>query len=289
MADKLAAPFPYFGGKARVAPIVWRALGPDVPRYIEPFAGSLAVLLARPVIRKSPPYEIVNDADGLVVNFWRAIRSDPDAVVDSMDWMPSEVDLRARMRVLRTLDLVDQLTDDPRWCDPEIAGWWAWAMSARILPSYNGTDSLDLRSSLGVTSAGRRDRLRQISAALARRLRSVRVYCGSWERPVAESVTGVARTTAIFLDPPYDNAVRGGGLYNRDNGDVAADVRAWCIENGHRTNLRIVLAGYAAEHDDDIPDTWRRVQWETDGVFGAEASMGNRSNEMLWVSPTCRA
>lgn len=43
----LAAPFPYFGGKRRAAPIIWAALG-DPAGYVEPFAGSAAVLLARP-------------------------------------------------------------------------------------------------------------------------------------------------------------------------------------------------------------------------------------------------
>lgn len=42
----LAAPFPYFGGKRRAAPIIWGALG-DPSGYVEPFAGSAAVLLAR--------------------------------------------------------------------------------------------------------------------------------------------------------------------------------------------------------------------------------------------------
>lgn len=42
----LAAPFPWFGGKARAAGRVWAALG-DVGHYVEPFAGSLAVLLGR--------------------------------------------------------------------------------------------------------------------------------------------------------------------------------------------------------------------------------------------------
>jgi hypothetical protein len=43
----LRAPFPYFGGKSRAAHLVWAAFG-DVPNYVEPFAGSLAVLLGRP-------------------------------------------------------------------------------------------------------------------------------------------------------------------------------------------------------------------------------------------------
>lgn len=43
MAQVLAAPFPYFGGKRRAASLVWNALG-DPSGYVEPFAGSAAVL-----------------------------------------------------------------------------------------------------------------------------------------------------------------------------------------------------------------------------------------------------
>jgi site-specific DNA-adenine methylase len=43
---KLKAPFPYFGGKSRIAAEVWRRFG-DVKTYVEPFCGSCAVLLAR--------------------------------------------------------------------------------------------------------------------------------------------------------------------------------------------------------------------------------------------------
>ena len=55
----LRAPFPWFGGKSRAAPLVWAALG-DVANYVEPFAGSLAVLLARP---SAPRVETVNGLD----------------------------------------------------------------------------------------------------------------------------------------------------------------------------------------------------------------------------------
>ncbi len=59
------APFPWFGGKSKVAPIVWQAFG-EVKNYVEPFFGSGAVLLGRP----HPPHtETVNDADGFICNF----------------------------------------------------------------------------------------------------------------------------------------------------------------------------------------------------------------------------
>jgi hypothetical protein len=35
----LKAPFPWFGGKSRVAPLVWERFG-DIAVYAEPFAGS---------------------------------------------------------------------------------------------------------------------------------------------------------------------------------------------------------------------------------------------------------
>ena len=44
----LRAPFPYFGGKSRIAAKVWERLGSNVTNYVEPFFGSGAVLLARP-------------------------------------------------------------------------------------------------------------------------------------------------------------------------------------------------------------------------------------------------
>jgi len=67
----LRAPFPWFGGKSRAAALVWQALG-DVSNYVEPFAGSLAILLGRP---HEPRIETVNDLD-CVAPVTRLLRSD---------------------------------------------------------------------------------------------------------------------------------------------------------------------------------------------------------------------
>lgn len=82
MPEPLKAPFPYFGGKSRIAHIVWERFG-DVPNYVEPFAGSLAVLLSRP---HEPRIETVNDKDCYVANFWRALKNDPETVAHWADW-----------------------------------------------------------------------------------------------------------------------------------------------------------------------------------------------------------
>ena len=92
----LKAPFPYFGGKSRVAREVWARFG-NVRNYVEPFAGSLAVLLARPHM---PGVETVNDLDGFVANFWRALQHDPEGVAGYADYPVSELDLHARHKWL---------------------------------------------------------------------------------------------------------------------------------------------------------------------------------------------
>ena len=124
MSPDLRAPFPYFGGKADASGAVWAALG-DVENYVEPFAGSLAVLLRRP---HEPRVETVNDADGLLCNAWRALRADPEGTAWSADWPVSELDLTARhlWLVEHREELTARLVADPEWFDARAAGWWIW-------------------------------------------------------------------------------------------------------------------------------------------------------------------
>lgn len=129
----MKSPYPFFGGKSRVADVVWAALG-DVDLYVEPFFGSLAVLLARPYYDCEKHHEIVNDIDGFLVNFWRAIAHDPDAVAYYADYPVTEYDLTARhlWLVNQKHELVEKLLVDPDYYDPKIAGWWVWGQSAWI-------------------------------------------------------------------------------------------------------------------------------------------------------------
>ena len=129
----LAAPFPYFGGKRRAAPLVWEALG-DPSGYVEPFGGSAAVLLARPQV-EGRRVETINDADGWLINTWRAIQHDAPTVA-SHAWGPvSEIDYHARLAWLqerRTPELVSWLEGDPTAYDARAAGWWLYVMACGI-------------------------------------------------------------------------------------------------------------------------------------------------------------
>jgi hypothetical protein len=93
--------------------------------YVEPFAGSAAMLLGAPDGKR---VETINDFDGDVANFWRAVAHDAEAVAGYADWPTNEVDLFARHSwlVRQRGDLLDRLHSDPEWYDAKIAGWWCW-------------------------------------------------------------------------------------------------------------------------------------------------------------------
>jgi site-specific DNA-adenine methylase len=125
----LKAPFPWFGGKSRVAPLVWDRFG-DVDNYVEPFAGSLAVLLGRPHREQT---ETVNDLDCYLANFWRALAADPLDLAYHADWPVNEADLHARhLWLVNQIEFREKMKTDPDFYDVKIAGWWVWGISQWI-------------------------------------------------------------------------------------------------------------------------------------------------------------
>ena len=125
----LRAPFPWYGGKRRWADRIIARFG-AVDIYSEPFAGSIAVLLA------SAPHkrEVVCDTDGGICNFWRALAADPDQVAHWADWPTIHDDLTARHRYLVrwVVEHADDLRNDPEYYNSKVAGWWVWGISIWI-------------------------------------------------------------------------------------------------------------------------------------------------------------
>ena len=129
----IPSPFPYFGGKRKVADQVWQRFG-KVQNYVEPFAGSAAALFARPL-----PFsgnETINDVDGMVANFWRAVKLRPEKTAEHADNLVNENDLHARHAWLvgQKEALSARLEGDPEWCDPKVAGGGFGACRAGLVP-----------------------------------------------------------------------------------------------------------------------------------------------------------
>lgn len=124
-------PFPWFGGKSAVAAEVWARLG-DVMNYVEPFFGSGAVLFLRP--GGAGRIETVNDADGLLANFWRAMQREPELVAEHADNPVNECDLHARHLWLigERERLTERLMGNAEFYDAKAAGWWVWGQCCWI-------------------------------------------------------------------------------------------------------------------------------------------------------------
>jgi DNA adenine methylase len=286
----LRAPFPWFGGKRKVAAEVWRRFG-CVENYVEPFFGSGAVLLGRP--QPFTGNETINDADGLVANFWRAVAHEPDTVAFHADNPVNENDLHARhvWLVGQLPTLRARMDGNPEFYDPKIAGWWVWGISCWIGSGFcSGSGpwhSVDGQL-VHLGDNGRGAALVSWFSELSARLRNVRVASGDWSRVCGPSVTHKHGLTGVFLDPPYaDTADRQSDLYRVDCESLAHDVRRWAIEQGARDDMRIALCGYDGEHE--MPDDWAVYAWNAGEGFGGQADdrTGNGKRERIWFSPAC--
>jgi len=314
----MKAPFPYFGGKSRIADQVWARFG-NTPNYVEPFAGSLAVLLSRP---DEPKTETVNDLDCYLANFWRAVQKAPDEVAEWANWPVNEADLSARhLWLLQYKPL--KVQGDPDYFDAKIAGWWLWGVCAwigsgwcsgkgpwesidgeltnRKLPHLGDAGRGINRKLPHLGDAGRGinranqfetrlDYIKSIIGELSIRLRDVRVCCGDWNRVMGAAVTCANwKQTAIFLDPPYTTeADCFVGAYANEDKSLGHVVAKWALEHGDDPAYRIAMCGYDGEYQ--FPDSWECVAWKTVGGYGGGLGgrgEANRHRERVWFSPHC--
>lgn len=237
----MKAPFPWFGGKRRVAHLVWNAFG-NPANYVEPFAGSLAVLLERP---HTPKVETVNDLDCYLANFWRAVKFAPAEVAHWADWPVNEADLHARHRwLVAQAEFRESMRRDPHHFDPKIAGWWVWGICQWIGGGFCATSNWDqaVNRVRGTKTAEERRRPNLSNGNGVHRQRSLgRV--SEWEkRPrLAKGGAGVHRTTREVPEqiPQLggDSGAAGRGVHA--SGLTAKWERANAGRNGRGVNAKL--------------------------------------------------
>ena len=289
--------FPYFGGKARVADEVWRRLG-EVDGYIEPFAGSLAMALRNPH-PEALKIETLNDLNGHVCNFWRAVAHAPDEVASWVDWPVSQHDLHARQNWLieHREALNELLRSDPDAYDAKAAGWWVWGISQWVGSGWCAERPANKRPHLNNCGMGPHS-LRQrpsdelsgfykLYTEIASRLRNARITCCDWKSLRSgvrvRAKTGI-KAWGIFLDPPYTvESGREKTLYAEAGEEskhlsLGHEVAAWAREIGD--THRVALCGILGEYE--MPG-WEVYAWKSGGY-----SYGDRDrSEVIWFSPAC--
>jgi DNA adenine methylase len=231
-------PIGYYGGKTRIAGRI-AALLPAHGHYVEPFAGSLAVLLAKPPSHM----ETVNDLDGDLMTFWRVLRDRPADLEAACAltpharaehqaaYQPADDDLERARRVW-------VLLTQGRGHTLGRTGWRFHADpsgSDLSMPGY-------LRGYVG-----------RIAPAAAR-LALVSLEC----RPALEVISAYGRHpgTLIYADPPYVGTARNSTGYRHemtreaDHRDLAAALRA--------CRAAVMLSGYASPLYDELYAGWHR-------------------------------
>lgn len=257
-----APPMAYFGGKTLLATRI-AALLPAHEHYVEPYAGSLAVLLSKPPSRM----ETINDLDGQVMTFWRVLRDKPTELARVCALTP-----HARNEHHTAFDVdLDDLDD------VEIARLtWLKITQGRsgTLRKTGWRYFVDPRgSSKGMPAY--LDAYVDRMAAAAERLHHVSLEC----KPGIEIVEkyGAMRRVCLYVDPPYLGSTRTSSGYRTDMRDDASHTAL--IEALLRARASVVLSGYASELYDTALAGWSRVEIPT--ITGQGGSKQSRT-EIIW-------
>ena len=258
-------PFTYFGGKTAIAERIVDMLPPH-EHYVEPFAGSLAVLLAKPRARM----ETVNDLDGDLVNFWRVLRERPQDLerVCALTphgraeylgcYEPAEDDLERARRVWVNLT-------QGRGGQMRRTGWRCYAdpHGGSSMPEYLGAYVARL-----VPAA---ERIATVSLECLDALDVIRRY-------------GSHQGVLIYADPPYLESVRAKHIRGTVRGaQYKHELRT---DDDHRELAEalsecaaaVVLSGYDSPLYDGLYDGWHRAE------LSAQAGNGiaRGRTEVLW-------
>lgn len=311
---QLAPPFTWFGGKRKLADMVWKVFGSGIPNYIEPFAGGLAVLLARPAedFRKSKKIlETFNDQNLLLLNFWRAVQfGNIEELVKSAVFPQHETELLLRRQFFidKLPKLKDYLTgndlpdDDPgkyRRFDMEVAGLWLyvtrnWIGAGADDPDKMPMEKIPVKGESGWLGGSPEKHL----TCLQKRLKGATGFVGDWRRVVKSNTQTTGRgITGVFLDPPYrgsENYYAGVNDDLPERGIIADEVDQWALdkEQGH-PDFRIAVCGY--EHNFNIVEYekrgWYLHRWKPSiGHRSANSSIEKRKDvtEITAFSPQCK-
>jgi len=260
----LAPPFSYFGGKTRLAPWIVAHL-PAHRHYVEPFAGSLAVLLAKPRAK----LETVNDLDGDLMTFWRVLRDRPEELVRACAltpharaefegcWASVELGIADDLERARAVWV---LLSQGRGARAWRSGWRHFADPGGTsvgMPGY-------LHAYLGrmVDAA---ERLAGVSLEARHALDVIERY-------------GRHDGVLIYADPPYLDSERRAATYRVEMGSED-EHRALAVAL-HAARAAVILSGYDSPLYDDLYDDWHRVETAT-WTGNAAKGTGDRV-EVLW-------
>ncbi|WP_458085781.1 DNA adenine methylase [Streptomyces malaysiensis] len=255
-------PFRYYGSKGLLAGWIASHI-PEHRNYVEPFAGSAAVLLAKP-----PSYrEIINDLNGDVVNFWRVLRSQHEDLVHVLECTPyaREEYLDCRDTDASDMDAVERARRFFVRCNMAFN-----ASPTRVGFSFGSANTTGLRAHTFATRVDSR------LSEIAERIRRVEIEN-------TDALTIITRwnneDTVMYLDPPYLGDTRASSQdYATDAPD--ADFHTQLMGKIGDFKGTVLLSGY----DNDLYATLGWEKATRDVYAGASNKIGSRRTECLWIN-----
>lgn len=270
MKTALAPPFAYHGSKVRIAERIV-ATFPEHGHYVEPFAGSLSVLLA-----KAPSvHETVNDIDEDLMTFWRVLRERPSDLVRVCQLTPHS---RAER------NLAAEFLNSPRRQadvgDLETARLvWVALSQGRggVLRRTGWKYHIDPAGSRSGSMPSRLDGFLERLAAVAERLHRVSLEC----RPALEVIRAYGEFPGVLLyvDPPYLGSARSDNPRQyRHELHREAEHRE-LAEALHACRARVVLSGYPSALYDRLYGDWHVTRI---GAATGQGGVWQARTEVLW-------
>ncbi len=298
---KVFAPFSYFGGKRDIAPQVWEFFGARIKNYIEPFAGGMAILLARPnpsLVVEERFVETVNDKDALVINAWRAMKhANPRELAELVETINSQQHLDSfKKDVYENYYMLNRLirSGTERY-HPYLAAMWIAGMKNAIGAGFaNTADTYSKVSPRIVISGWPFGSAERYFKYMKYRLKHVNLMCLNWHELVGSPTrTTLQGETATFIDPPYPRKERS-PCYNEDDGSPSNAAAEWAIETIRKdkaNKFRIAFCGYRRLYKKKFKaEGWTSISWKGKGygVQGDGRGRVNAAEETVWFSPVSR-
>jgi DNA adenine methylase len=264
------APFGYPGGKTKSVPNILKHL-PYRSRYIEPFGGSGAVLLAR---HKSK-LEVLNDKYLGVVAFYRCLR-DEKKLYKLIELL--ELTIHSRE------DFVDSKNQwENTYDDVERAAKWYYMVNYSF--SSLGRNFGRATSHKGIIAGKIRNKLKHFPA-IHTRLRKVQIENQDWYDCVNDYDN---HDTVFYLDPPYVDVYAGTFTH-----ELPKDEHLKLLETIFKLKGFVAVSGYSNPLYETQP--WdHRFSWESFVTIESCVYKGNNkeclegktkrqyAEEVLWI------
>lgn len=232
---------------------------PEHHSYLEPFAGSLAVLMNKP----RSNIETVNDLDGDAVNLFEWIRRDPERLAHEIYWTPysrrvyeDAFDRRPEDSLGRAVNFYIRLNMGHGFrTNGEREGWKNDVQGRERAYAAQDWGSLP-------------ERIMQA----AERLRGVQIE----NRPAVELIKRFNyENVLIYCDPPYMLETRHGKQYRHEMDEKDHQELLEAVL-GHKG--KVILSGYGTPLYDSRLKGWHREETV------CRTFSGSRKREVLWMN-----